>query len=83
MLHSLSIIAVFKGPVIFRSVLFIILYLFFISNNFSIITLFPVLAVLIFLFLILKISLRENIEELNNSLKNISSIDILSDLKSR
>ena len=82
LIHSFSIIAVFKGSAIVRSVLFLILYLFF-SPYFSIITLFPVLAVLIFLFLILKISFRENIGELNDSLKNIVSIDVLSDLNSR
>jgi len=41
------------------------------------------LAVLIFLFLILKISSRENIEELNSSLENIGSIDVLSNLDGR
>ena len=83
LIHSFSIIAVFKRSVIIRSFLFLTLYLFFISGNFSIITLLPALAILIFLFLILKISSRENIEELNNSLENISSIDVLSDLSSR
>ena len=83
LIHSFSIIAVFKRSVIIRSVLFSIVYLFFISNNFSIITLLPAFAILIFLVLILKISSRENIEELNNSLENISSIDVLSDLSSR
>ena len=83
LIHSFSIIAVFKKSVIIRSVLFSIVYLFFISNNFSIIALLPAFAILIFLVLILKISSRENIEELNNSLKNISSIDVLSDLNSR
>jgi hypothetical protein len=83
LIHSFSIIAVFRRTVIIRSVLFLFIYLFFVSNNLSVITLFPPLAVLIFLFLILKISSRENIEELNNSLKNISSIDVLSDLDSR
>ena len=33
--------------------------------------------------LIFKVSSRENIEELNNSLENISSIDILSNLNDR
>ena len=83
LIHSFSIIAVFKRSVIIRSFLFLTLYLFFISGNFSIITLLPALAILIFLVLILKISSRENIEELNNSLENISSIDNLSDLSSR
>jgi len=82
-IHSFSIIAVFRGAVIVRSILFLIFYLFFVYSNLSIITLFPVLAVLIFLFLILKISFRENIGELNDSLKNIVSIDVLSDLNSR
>lgn len=83
LIHSFSIIAVFKGVVIIRSVLFLFIYLFFVSNNLSVITLFPVLAVFIFLLLILKVSSRENIEELNNSLENIGSIDVLSDLNSR
>ena len=82
LIHSFSIIAVFRGAVIVRSVLFLTFYLFFIYSNLSIITLFPVLAVLIFLLSILKVSSRENIEELNNSLENIGSIDVLSDLSS-
>ena len=83
LIHSFSIIAVFRGAVIIRSVLFLFIYLFFVSNSFSVITLFPVLAVLIFLLLIFKVSSRENIEELNSSLENISGIDVLSDLNSR
>ena len=81
--HSFSIIAVFRGSVIIRSVLFLTFYLFFIYSNLSIITLFPALAVLIFLLSILKISSRENIEELNSSLENIRSIDILGNFNSR
>ena len=83
LIHSFSIIAVFRGAVIIRSVLFLFIYLFFVSNNLSVITLFPVLAVFIFLLLIIKVSSRENIEELNNSLENIGSIDVLSDLNDR
>ncbi len=82
LVHSFSIIAVFKGSEIIRSVLFLTFYLFFIYSNLSIITLFPALAVLIFLLSILKVSSRENIEELNNSLENIGSIDVLSDSNS-
>ena len=82
LIHSFSIIAVFRGAAIVRSVLFLLIYLFFVSNSLSIITLFPVLILLIFLLLILKVSSRENIEELNNSLENIGSIDVLSDLNS-
>ncbi len=83
LIHSFSIIAVFRGAVIIRSVLFLFIYLFFVSNNLSVITLFPVLAVFILLLLILKVSSSENIEELNNSLENICSIDVLCDLKDR
>ena len=57
--------AVFKYSVIARSILFLIFYLFFIFNNLSVITLFPVLAILIFVFLVIKASYRENIEEFN------------------
>ena len=80
LVHSFSIIAVFKGSVIVRSVLFLIFYLFFVSSNLSIVTLFPVFIIFIFLFLILKVSSGENIEALNNSLENIDNIDVLSDL---
>ena len=80
LVHSFSIIAVFKGSVIVRSVLFLIFYLFFVSSNLSIVTLFPAFIIFIFLFLIFKISSRENIEALNNSLENIDNIDVLSDL---
>jgi len=83
LVHSFSIIAVFKKSVITRSFLFIIFYTFFIYDNLSVITLLPILSVFIFLFIILKVSARENIEELNSSLQNIGSIDILSDLNSR
>ena len=83
LIHSFSIIAVFKKTVLIRAALFLILYLFFVSNNFSIITLFPPLIILIFLFLVFKVSSRENIDELNNSLENIGSIEFLSDLNSR
>jgi len=83
LMHSFSIIAVFKISMIIRSIFFIILYLFFISSNFSIITLFPVLVIFIFMLLIFTISFRENSEELNKSLENIDSIDILSDFNSR
>ena len=83
LVHSFSIIAVFRGSVIVRSSLFLIFYLFFISSNLSIITFSPVLIVFIFLFLVLKTSSRENIKELNNSLENIGSIDVLSSFNNR
>ena len=83
LIHSFSIIAVFKGSVVFRSILFIFFYLFFVFNNLTFITLIPILLIVIFLFTILKISSRESIHQLNNSLENIRSIDNLSDSNSR
>lgn len=83
LIHSFSIMAVFKKSIVVRSFLFLVFYLFFVSNNLSIITLFPCLIIVIFLFFIFKISSRENIEELKNSLENIDSIDILSNFNSR
>ena len=83
LIHSFSIIAVFKIAVIVRSILFLFIYLFFIFNNISFITLLPIFSILVFLLLILKVSSRENIDELKNSLENINSIDILSNFNSR
>tara|TARA_Y100000590_G_scaffold288092_1_gene324378 strand:+ start:1579 stop:2466 length:888 start_codon:yes stop_codon:yes gene_type:complete len=83
LIHSLSIIAVFRKTVIFRCFLLIIFYLFFIFNNLSVIMLLPVIIILIFIFSIIKVSSRENINELNNSLDNIDSIDVLSNFNSR
>ena len=83
LIHSLSIIAVFKSSVVVRSILFLLVYLFFISNNLTFITLFPILIIFTFLFFVLKISTRENIKELNNCLENIDTIDVLNGLNNR
>ena len=75
--HSLAIISVFRSTVITRSIVFFFIYLFLIFNSISFITLFPIFFLLLFVFAILNISMRSNIEELNNSLDNIASIDVL------
>ena len=77
LIHSFSIIAVFKNTVIIRSALFLLIYLFFIYKNISVIALLPAFIIFIFLLLIIKISFRENIDQLNSSLKNIDNIDFL------
>ena len=77
--HSLSIISVFRNAVIIRSIAFFLVYLFFIFNNISILSLVPILFLLVFVFTILKISMRSNMEEFNKSLDNIGTIDILGD----
>ena len=81
--HSLAIISVFRNLFIIRSVIFFLIYLFLILDNFSIFTLLPIVFLIIFALMVLKISLRSNMEEFNKSLENISSIDILKNPNSR
>ena len=81
--HSLTIISVFRKEVIIRSILFSIFYLFFIFNNISILTVFPLFCLLVFVLVVLKISMRANMKEFNQSLENIGSIDILDSSNSR
>ena len=73
--HSFSIIAVFKTTLLIRSVLFLIAYLFLITDNTSIVTLIPVGGVLIMMISVITLSKRENMTEFNSSLENIESID--------
>jgi polyisoprenyl-phosphate glycosyltransferase len=81
--HSLAIISVFRNKVIVRSIIFFSVYLFLVFNNISLLTLIPIFFLLIFVFIILKISNRSNIEGLNSSLENIGSIDTLGSSNSR
>ncbi len=76
-MHSLAIIAVFKTGVIFRSIAFYAIYLIIIAEYISVITAIPLALIIVFGLVILKISGRENMTEFNNSLTNISDIDIL------
>ncbi len=77
LIHSLSIITVFKINVLIRSILFFLVYMFLIYQNITIIMLTPVLLVIILIASVLIISKRENLEEMNNSQLNISNIDNL------
>ena len=77
LVHSLSIISVFKYNVLVRSVLFLLVYFFIIFDNISNITLIPFYLIILFNLMTFYISNRENIEELNNSSKNINSIEII------
>jgi len=74
-IHSLSIMSVFKVSVILRSTLFLAVYMFLIHQKITTIMLIPVALVIALLFLVFSISTRENLNELNNSLSNISNID--------
>ena len=58
-----------------RSALFIILYILFIKSNASVITAIPLILLLIAVYSISNLSLRENMEEFKNSLSQIKSID--------
>ena len=73
--HSLSIISVFKFNVLIRSVLFLVIYLFLISENISNITLIPFYLVILLNILTFYFSNRESIEGLKYSLDNISAVD--------
>ena len=72
--HSLSIISVFRKTFLIRSALFIILYILFIKSNASVITAIPLVFLLIAVYAISNLALRENMEEFDNSLKNILDI---------
>ncbi len=73
--HSLSIISVFRKTVLFRSALFIVFYILLIKSYASIITSLPLVLLLIMIYSISSLALRENIDEFNNSLTNIHEID--------
>ena len=73
--HSFSIISVFRKTVLFRSALFIIIYILMIKSNASIITVIPLIFLLIMIYSISSLSLRENMDEFDKSLSNINSID--------
>ena len=73
--HSLSIISVFRKTVLIRSALFIVFYILLIKSYASIITSIPLVLLLIMIYSISSLSLRENIEEFNKSLTNIHDIE--------
>ena len=75
--HSLSIISVFRKTVLFRSALFIVVYILMIKSNASIVTLIPLVLLLMMIYSISSLALRENIDEYNNSLTLIKNIDQL------
>ena len=76
-IHSLSIISVFRTNVLIRSILFLLVYIFLIHQNITAIMLIPVILVLTLIVSVFVVSKRENLEELNKSLLNISNIDNL------
>ena len=75
--HSLSIISVFKNTVLIRSALFVIIYILMIKSNASIITAIPLILLLVMIYSISSLALRENMDEFDKSLSNIKNIDTL------
>ena len=73
--HSLSIISVFRKTVLIRSALFIIFYILIIKNYASIITSIPLILLLIMIYSISTLALRENLDEFDKSLESINGID--------
>ena len=75
--HSLSIISVFRKTVLIRSTLFIVFYILLIKSNASIITSLPLVLLLVMIYSISNLALRENLDELSKSLDNIHDIDTI------
>ena len=73
--HSLSIISVFKKTVLIRSALFIIVYILMIKSNASVITSIPLVLLLIMIYSVSSLALRENMDEFDKALSNINNID--------
>tara|TARA_Y100000591_G_scaffold271236_1_gene246351 strand:- start:970 stop:1839 length:870 start_codon:yes stop_codon:yes gene_type:complete len=73
--HSLSIISVFRKTFLIRSALFIILYILFIKSNASIITAVPLILLLIAVYSISNLALRENMDEFDKALSNINDVE--------
>ena len=75
--HSLSIIAVYKFTVLIRSIIFLAVYIFLVSQYISVVTFIPITLVVVMIISVFVLSGRENITELNSSLENINNIDNL------
>ena len=73
--HSLAIISVFRKTFLIRSALFIVIYIWMIKSNASIITSLPLVLLLIAVYSVSNLALRENMNEFKNCLSQIKNID--------
>ncbi len=73
--HSLSIISVFRKTVLIRTALFIVIYILMIKSNASVITAVPLVLLLIMIYSISSLALRENMDEFDKALSNINDIE--------
>ena len=73
--HSFSMISVFRKTVLIRSALFIIVYVYMIKSNASALTALPLILLLIMIYSISSLALRENMDEFDKALSNINDIE--------
>ena len=73
--HSLSIISVFRKTVLIRSALFIVFYILLIKSNASIVTSLPLVLLLVMIYSISNLALRENMSEFDASLSNVHDVE--------
>jgi len=73
--HSLSMISVFRKTVLIRAALFIIVYIYMIKSNASVLTALPLILLLIMVYSISNLALRENMDEFDKALSNIKNIE--------
>ena len=73
--HSLSIISVFRKTFLVRSALFIILYILLIKSNASVVTAIPLVFLLIAVYSVSNLSLRENMNEFDKALSSINDVE--------
>jgi len=73
--HSLSIISVFRKTVLIRSALFIVFYILLIKSHASVVTSLPLVLLLVMIYSISNLSLRENKDDFDKSLENINNIE--------
>ena len=73
--HSLSMISVFRKTVLIRSALFIIVYIYMIKSNASVLTALPLILLFIMIYSISNLALRENMDEFDKALSNIKNIE--------
>ena len=71
--HSFSMISVFRKTVLIRSALFIIVYVYMIKSNASALTALPLILLLIMIYSISSLALRENMDEFDKALDNIKN----------
>ena len=73
--HSLAIISVFRNTFLIRSAFFIIIYILMIKSNASLITAIPLIFLLIAVYAVSNLALRENMEEFKDCLSQINDIE--------